>query len=89
MGTGNGKADDNTAAFPPVSELGAFHAAVNDIRDSVGSDHDNAPVALLCLVVRPDGLDRFVIGAEEYGITLIGSLELAKADLVNDMLCGQ
>ena len=88
MGKGNGKADDSVSDFPPVSPLGLYLTAVNDIRECVGTDHDNAPLAMLCLVMRPDGMESFMLGAEDYGIGMIGALEVAKAGLLDDIMCG-
>lgn len=84
MANGNGKADDNTISnFPPVSDLAMFLTAVNDIRDAVGTDHDKVPLALFCMLLRDDGSEQFVLGAQDYAVTLIGALEVAKLGLVD------
>ena len=89
MAKGNGKVDTNEVSdFPPVSPLGLYLTAVNDIRECVGTDHDAAPLALFCIVLREGGMDQFTLGADDHGVTLVGALEVAKAGLLDDILCG-
>lgn len=87
MASGNGKATNDVSDFPPVTELAQFHVVLNDIRNSIGTNHDDVPESMLCIVLRDGQIEQYVLAAPEGTLPLLGALEFVKAGMIEMMMC--
>ena len=87
MASSNGKdnAASNVEDFPPVTELAQFHVVLGDLRESIGTDHANVPVAMLCIILRDDAVEEYVLQPPEATLAMVGAMEFVKAGILEGM----
>jgi len=80
-GKDNGK--ENKVAFPAMTELAQFHEVVGRISDCVGDNHDNVPLAMVCIVLRDGSVEQFTLGADHTVLPMMGAMEVVKIGLMD------
>lgn len=80
------KKTKNVENFPPMTDLAHFHDVVGKISDCVGDDHNDVPLALVAIVLRPGDIEQFSLIGGDHVLSVMGALDIAKLTLIDSLV---